>query len=144
MTRCRRWSGMRVLWSAVVLCFAALACPVPSFGQDGPSRSGTFTEFRASQKTGEIHGLELMIVPVPGGYQGILQRFEGVPLRLVLADLEVHGRRISFTFTDERDGKVWAFLGEILADRLIAELRVKGSADATIHILMRGRGSVWD
>lgn len=101
---------------------------------------GTYAEIGVSPDGG-LRGMELYIVNTQKGPQAVLQRFDGAPGRPVLADLDTHGTRFTFSFADERDGRRWTFLGMASRERVVAELRVKGAKESTIHILPRQKAA---
>lgn len=104
---------------------------------------GTFAEV-ATAPDGGLHGLELFIMGAQTGTQAVLQILDGTPRRPVLAKLDTHGTRFTFSFTDEREGREWTFLGIASRERVVAELRAKGAKESTIHFLKRARGSIWE
>ncbi len=142
MTRPSKRAAATIL-AAALLCALLLPGGAPAKRVE-VELTGTFTEVAPSTPDGGLHGMELLIVGVPGGYQAVLQIFDGRPRRLMLAPLQyVHGPRLTCYFTDEK-GDQWTLLAEVAEDRLVAELRAGNEQKGGTHVLYRGTGSIWD
>ncbi|HMM40032.1 MAG TPA: hypothetical protein PKB11_14840 [Desulfovibrio sp.] len=108
-----------------------------------PRIAGTFSQYSFTKDAADLDGLELRIVPVPGGYQAVIQEFEREPLALVLADVDVDRDRVSFSFR-QPDGPLQTFQGVIAGDGIRGTMRVEGQAKPRECFLARATGVVWD
>jgi len=58
--------------------------------------TGLFSTFRLSEKSGDIVGAEIHIVPNPKGYSAIVQGSEGAPGFPEVVTLSVKGKTVTF------------------------------------------------
>ena len=58
--------------------------------------TGVFSTFRLSEKSGDIVGAEIHIVPNPKGYSAIVQGSEGAPGFPEVVNISVKGNNITF------------------------------------------------
>lgn len=126
----------------LVLFLSVLVCPNRGAAADQVKITGTYTEYRYSQESGDLNGMEIRIVPVPGGYQGIVQEFFGEPQNVHLVDVRVVDQRISFSFSDF--STLWIFEGTVSRDGIRGELRPIDAPPSRRELLKRGQGSIWD
>ena len=62
--------------------------------------TGLFSTFRVSEKSGDISGAEIHIVPNPVGYSAIVQASEGAPAFPEVIKISVKGSEFEFTIPE--------------------------------------------
>jgi len=85
----------RILTVALVTFLAGQT----SFAGDGDV-TGLFSTFRLSEKSGDISGAEIHIVPNPDGYSAIVQASEGAPGLPEVVGVVVKGTTLVFTIPE--------------------------------------------
>ncbi len=81
----------------LIIAFIALS-PRSAVTSDGEV-TGVFSTFRLSEKSGDIVGAEIHIVPNPKGYSAIVQGSEGAPGFPEVVPVSVKGNTITFTIS---------------------------------------------
>src|SRR6185312_1049625 len=83
--------------------------------------TGTFTDLRYIQESGDLLGLELLIVPAQGdsgGYVAFVQLAEGAGPYSALVPVKVSGDRVSFSMPAHGAYAGLSFSGLLGADKL--------------------------
>ena len=90
---------MKVFIIPIILIIAFMTfLPRSAVTSDGVV-TGIFSTFRLSEKSGDIVGAEIHIVPNPKGYSAIVQGSEGAPGFPEVVTLSVEGNTITFTIS---------------------------------------------
>ena len=81
--------------------------------------TGTFSNVRYHEETGDVTGLEIRIVAVAGRrLQAIIQLFEGEPSEVRVVDLKRNGLRVSFPLPDLWSSEDGRFEGTVSKTKL--------------------------
>ena len=92
---------MKMRYLLISLFVGLILIPSPRSVVDGSNGevTGLFSTFRLSEKSGDIVGAEIHIVPNPMGYSAIVQASEGAPCFPEVVNLSVQGNTIEFTIS---------------------------------------------
>ena len=71
--------------------------PLGTFGSDV---TGVFSSFKLSERSGDIVGMELHIVPNPTGHSIIIQAAEGAPAYPESYSIAIQGNEITFSLPE--------------------------------------------
>ncbi len=120
----------------VVTCVAA--------GKRTPAGpTGTFTNLTFNEDGGDLLGIEVKIVPSRSGYQAVVLVSDGEPSRMVVVDVTVNGRSISFTVPAQSDGvDAWSFEGTIT--RSVLKGKITHASGVTERVTLPRRCGYWD
>ena len=132
-----------------VVFFLLLLVIVPCFGlvqtlraqvRDRPT--GTYTNMLYIKEVGDVIGEELKIVLVQGGeYEGALQFSEGEPGGLLIVEIKLTGKKITFAVPDT-DAHAGEFSGTIERGVIRGGFRFKRGGVKSVT-LKKGK-SYWD
>jgi hypothetical protein len=76
--------------------------------------TGTYSNLEYNEEGGDVLGIEIKIVPAGGRLQGAVLVSEGEPATMVLVDVRVNGRSISFKVPAATNADhAWSFQGTI-------------------------------
>src|SRR6266446_7639717 len=81
------------------IALVALLAAQSTFSADGDV-TGLFSTFRVSEKSGDISGAEIHIVPNPQGYSAIVQASEGAPGLPEVVEVVAKGTTLVFTIPE--------------------------------------------
>ena len=126
----------RILTVALVTFLAGQT----SFAGDGDV-TGLFSTFRLSEKSGDISGAEIHIVPNPQGYSAIVQASEGAPGLPEVVEVVVNGTTLVFTIPES---SATGFPPGIYNGTVTKEgLRLRGSRGTYENYFMPRKRSFW-
>jgi hypothetical protein len=103
--------------------------------------TGTFTDLRYSQESGDLIGVELLIVPAhgdTGSYVAFVQMAEGGAPYSAVVPVEVSGNKLKFSMPNPGTYAGLSFSGIVSRDRLI------GTWTDGNHEVLRRHASYWD
>lgn len=104
--------------------------------------TGTYSNLEYNEEGGDLLGIEIKIVPVAGGrLQAAVLVSEGEPAPLVLVDVRVSGRSISFKIPANIDD-AWTFQGTISAKALKGTITY--SSGTKEEVTLPRRCGYWD
>lgn len=83
----------------LIIIFAAFFIGTAAHAENGHV-TGLFSTFHISEKSGDISGAEIHIVPNPVGYSAIVQASEGAPGYPEVISLSVKGSDVEFTIPE--------------------------------------------
>ena len=103
--------------------------------------TGLFSTFRLSEKSGDIVGAEIHIVPNPIGYSAIVQASEGAPGFPEVVTLSVRGNTIEFTISPNSASGFppGRYVGRITREHLLLD----GPAESFRKYKMPRKKSYW-
>ncbi len=130
------------LGSLVIFSIMIVACLIlSSIAQSSKRITGTYTSMHFNEEGGDVLGEELKIVVGKQGYQGALQFANGEPEDLLVVDIIVDQKKISFRVPDASE-EAGYFTGTIEDGMIKGVFAYKGGATETV-ILKKGK-SYWD
>jgi hypothetical protein len=104
--------------------------------------TGTYTDMYYNEEAGDVLGEELKIVDTRGGhYQGALQFADGEPGPLILVNINVSGKHVSFAMPDI-DSNGGSFSGTLEKGLIRGDFQFKQGAVKNV-VLKKGK-SYWD
>lgn len=132
---------VRSLATAALIFLVVLRAEGQSPKTPEPRITGTYSDMRYNEESGDVLGAEIRIVATSGGYQASVQFAEGVPEDLIVADVTVTGNKISFSIPRSYRGGA-EFSGVIENHMLIGEFRFKTGGPNKVSLPRRK--SYWD
>ena len=105
-----------------------------------PMFTGTYSDLRYMDETGDLIGEELKIVYTSKGYKGILQVSSGYPLVPFIIDVQIKGNAINYSFVGQEVSKT-DFHGFITKEGIDGIERTPG---ITMNVNMKRTKSYWD
>jgi hypothetical protein len=132
-----------VLLSAILTLTTAIATgQTKNQSSQKPARvTGTYTNMYYNSEGGDVIGNEIRIVNTRKGYQGALQFAEGAPEELVIVDIKIVGKNVSFSIPDNSP-YAGQFTGVIENGMLKGEFHFKNGGGDKVE-LKKGK-SYWD
>lgn len=136
---------IRSVTLVALVCAVASAAATPPTAQSAVRVSGTYSNLAFNEEGGDLLGMEIKIVPASNDrFQAAILVSEGAPAPMVLVDLHVSGRAISFT-VPARNREIddqWSFKGTISAKALKGTI-THGSG-AKEQVTLPRRCGYWD
>jgi hypothetical protein len=97
---------------------------------------GTYSSLEYSNESGDLHGLEIKIIPVDDRFQGAVLISEGEPQPMILVDVQIRGTSVSFSVPGE-SGMAWKFSGHITAKTLNGTISYDSGGVEKVVLLRR-------
>jgi hypothetical protein len=106
--------------------------------------TGTFTNLTFDEEAGDLLGLEIKIVPSSSGFQAAVLVSEGAPSRMVIVDVTVSGRSVSFKVPAQSTagGTDWRFDGSI--DEETLKGKITHATGAKEDVILARRCGYWE
>jgi hypothetical protein len=123
-------------------CVATTMAAVPA-GSGSVKVTGTYSNLQYNEEGGDLLGMEIKIVPVTGErLQAVVLVSDGAPAPMVLVDVHVSGRSITFKVPRNEFDDAWSFHGSISAKGLTGII-THGSG-AKEQVTLPRRCGYWD
>ena len=116
-----------------------LACGEAAAGE--PRYPGTYSSLRYNSEGADLLGMELRILPVPAGYQGIVQFAEGSPGFVTIVDVQVSDGEVRFSMPSP-NRNVGVFVGKVSKEGIVGVFTMENGNRSEFN-LVRGC-SYWD
>jgi len=129
---------MHFLHSLIVV--ASLGAAAPSFSAD-VRITGTFSNLRYNSESGDLSGLEILIIPADGdrlGYAALVQLAEGGAPYSALVPVKVKGTHVEFALPKDGPYHGMQFSGVVSANGLA------GTWSTGNHEVLKRGTSYWD
>lgn len=104
-----------IIFLMLLICIAAVAVDAA-----GVKVTGVFSDMHLNKKTGDVLGMEIIIIYSTKGYMVIFQSSEGLPSVPITVSASVHGNNIEFALP-ESGGYSGVFKGKIGRAELIGQ-----------------------
>jgi hypothetical protein len=121
----------------LIILFGALVTGTVARAENN-SVTGLFSTFHVSEKSGDISGAEIHIVPNPVGYSAIVQASEGAPGFPEAFNLSIKGSEIEFTIP--KNSASGFPPGNYVGTVSIKSLKLRGPYE---EYLLPRKGSFW-
>lgn len=136
---------LRLIATFAFLLVSLVATSLAAANAGAVRVTGTFSNLHYNNEGDDLLGMEVKIVPVSEGrYQAAILVSDGAPAPMVLADLHVSGRTVTFTVhvTSDGDDDSWNFAGTFSEKALVGT--ITHASGGTEKVTLPRRCGYWD